>query len=96
MNLELALLIGSLCIVSLIIGSVFTAKLMPNFLKSVFRDTAKETLDEVTKEVTDSQDEYEDDITNQLKEIEKSLTQASTIWKTNTESIANLTVGSVI
>ena len=87
MNLELALLIGSLCIISLIIGSVFTAKLMPNFLKTVFRDTAKETLDEVTKEVTDSQVEYEEDITKKLKDLDKSLLEAKTVWATNTSDI---------
>ena len=60
---------------------------MPNLLKSVFRDTAKETLDEVTKEVTDSQDVYEDDITRKLLAIDRSLTEAKAIWQTNTNDI---------
>jgi DNA recombination protein RmuC len=88
MNLELALLIGTLCVISLVIGSILTAKLLPNFLKSVFRDTAKETLNEVTKEVTDSQDEYEEDITKKLKELDKSLIEAKTVWQTNTRDIS--------
>lgn len=87
MNLELALLIGALCVISLVFGSILTAKLLPNFLKSVFRDTAKETLNEVTQEVTDSQDEYEEDITKKLKDLDKSLTEAKTVWATNTSDI---------
>ena len=70
MNLELILLIGALCVISLVFGSILTAKLLPNFLKSVFRDTAKETLNEVTQEVTDSQDEYEEGITKTLKALD--------------------------
>jgi len=88
MDLEIVLIIVFLCILCLVIGGFLTAKVLPNFLRSTFRDTAKETLTEVTNEVGDKQDEYEADIAKQLKEIEKSLNQASTVWKTNTESIA--------
>ena len=87
MNLELALLIGSVCILSLIIGSILTAKLMPNFLKSVFRDTAKETLNEVTKEVTDAQDDYEEDITKTLKSLDNTLIEAKAVWARDTSNI---------
>ena len=87
MNLELILLIVALCLVSLVIGSTLTVKLLPNFLKSVFRDTAKETLNEVTKEVTDSKDEYEEDITKKLKDLDNSLIEAKTVWAINTSDI---------
>jgi DNA recombination protein RmuC len=88
MSLEIVIIIVFLCIFSLILGGLITSKVLPSFLKSTFRDTAKEAISEVTKEVSEKQDEYEDDISSQLKEVEKSLVQASTIWKTNTESIA--------
>ena len=86
-NLELVLLVGFLCVVCVFIGSFVTAKILPKILKSIFIDTAKETLTEVTQEVTDSKDEYEEDITKKLNDLQSSLTTASAVWKTNTESL---------
>lgn len=88
MELELILTIGTLCLASFIFGGMLTAKFLPNFLKSIFRDTAKETLTDVTKEVTDSQDQYEEDISKKLKDLDKSLIEAKTVWKTNTQDIS--------
>ena len=87
MNLEFILLMGGLCVFFFVIGIILTAKVMPNFLKSIFRDTAKETLDEVTKEVTDAQDDYEEDITKTLKSLDNTLTEAKAVWARDTSNI---------
>ena len=68
-------------------GGILITIILPGFLKSIFRDTAKNTLSEVTEEVSSKQGEYEDDISKQLKEIEKSINAANTAWTTNTTSI---------
>ena len=70
-----------------IAGGILITLFLPGFLKSIFRDTAKSTLSEVTQEGSSKQGEYEDDISKQLKEIEKSINAANTAWTTNTTSI---------
>ena len=87
MNTEVILLIVSVFLISLLIGSFITVKFLPNFLKSVFRDTAKETLSEVTKEVSDSQDQYEEGITQTLKDLNKTVTEAKSVWARDTSNI---------
>tara|TARA_B100000686_G_scaffold72430_1_gene78186 strand:- start:607 stop:1629 length:1023 start_codon:yes stop_codon:yes gene_type:complete len=62
-------------------------KILPSILESVFRKTAKTTLNEVTQEVSDSKDEYENDITEKLQSIDRSLAEAKTIWQNNTSDI---------
>ena len=74
-------------ILGAIAGGVLITIFLPGLLKSIFRDTAKSTLSEVTQEVSSKQGEYEDDISKQLKEIEKSINAANTVWTTNTTSI---------
>ena len=51
MNLEiiLAFIVGAL------IGGFATFKLLPGFLKSIFRDTARDELSEIQQEITDDQ-----------------------------------------
>ena len=51
-------------------------------VKSVFRDTAKETLNDGTKEVTDSQDEYEKDIAKTLKDLDLHIFLQFSHWAT--------------
>mgnify|MGYP001241325520 CR=1 FL=1 len=87
MNTEVILLIVSVFLISLLIGSFITVKFLPNFLKSVFRDTAKETLSEVTKEVSDSQDQYEEGITQTLKDLNKTVIEAKSVWARDTSNI---------
>ena len=87
MNTEVILLIVVVFLISLLMGSFLTAKFLPNFLKSVFRDTAKETLSEVTKEVSDSQDQYEEGITQMLKDLNKTVTEAKSVWARDTSNI---------
>ena len=87
MNTEIILLIVIIFLISLLIGSFLTAKLLPKFLKSVFRDTAKDTLNEVTQEINDSQDQYEQDISESLKDLSKTVTEAKAVWARDTSNI---------
>ena len=56
MNLEiiLAFIVGAL------IGGFATFKLLPGFLKSIFRDTARDELSEIQEEINDDQKQNED------------------------------------
>jgi len=88
LELQSLLLIVFLCLLSALIAVFITIKILPGFLKSVFRDTAKETLLEVTNDANASQDQYEQDISSLIKELDKSLVKAKTVWETNTSSIS--------
>jgi DNA recombination protein RmuC len=87
MNTEVILIIITVFLISLLMGSLITIKIVPSILKSVFSEAAKESLNVVTKEVLDSQDEYENDITKQLKDLDQTLMQAKTVWSANTSQI---------
>ena len=87
MNIEIILFTAAVSIFSLVIGILLTAKLLPNLLKSTFRDTAREELDDITQEVKDEQEKNEEDISKSIRELEKTLLDAKTVWKTNTTDI---------
>ena len=58
MNLEIILAL----IIGILIGGLATFKIMPGFLKSIFRETARDELSEIQQEVTDDQQQNEDDL----------------------------------
>ena len=76
-------------VVGAIVGGFVAIKILPGFLKSIFRDTATDALTEATQEVRGEQDQYEKDIATALKELGTALNTATTTWKTNTESLTN-------
>jgi DNA recombination protein RmuC len=88
MNTELIIFIAGISIISLVIGIFLTAMLLPNFLKSAFRDTAREELDDIAREVKDEQEKNEDDITKSIRELDRSLTDAKAVWSTSTKNIS--------
>ncbi|SVC68106.1 uncharacterized protein METZ01_LOCUS320960, partial [marine metagenome] len=84
MNLEIILAF----VVGAVVGGITIAIFLPGFLKSIFRETARGELTEITKDVHDEQDQIERDIVSILKDLNKSVTTAEAAWKTNTESLA--------
>ena len=84
MNLEiiLAFIIGAL------IGGFVTFKLLPGFLKSIFRDTARDELSELQQEVTDDQKQNEDDITKKLEALNTAIIKATSTWDANTKNLS--------
>ena len=84
MNLEiiLAFIIGAL------IGGFITFKLLPGFLKSIFRDTARDELSELQQEVTDDQKQNEDDITKKLEALNTAIIKATSTWDANTKNLS--------
>ena len=84
MNLEiiLAFIIGAL------IGGFITFKLLPGFLKSIFRDTARDELSEIQQEVTDDQKQNEDDITKKLEVLNTAIIKATSTWDANTKNLS--------
>ena len=84
MNLEiiLAFIIGAL------IGGFITFKLLPGFLKSIFRDTARDELSEIQQEVTDDQKQNEDDITKKLEALNTAIIKATSTWDANTKNLS--------
>jgi len=83
-NLEiiLAFIVGAL------IGGFATFKLLPGFLKSIFRDTARDELSEIQQEISDDQKQNEDDITKKLEALNKSIIRAASTWDANTQDLA--------
>jgi len=83
-NLEiiLAFIIGAL------IGGFITFKLLPGFLKSIFRDTARDELSELQQEVTDDQKQNEDDITKKLEALNTAIIKATSTWDANTKNLS--------
>jgi len=83
-NLEiiLAFIIGAL------IGGFVTFKLLPGFLKSIFRDTARDELSELQQEVTDDQKQNEDDITKKLEALNTAIIKATSTWDANTKNLS--------
>ena len=65
MNLEIILAL----VVGILIGGFATFKFMPGFLKSIFRETARDELTEIQQEVTDDHKQKEDDITKKLETL---------------------------
>ena len=84
MNLEiiLAFVVGAL------IGGFATFKLLPGFLKSIFRDTARDELSEIQQEVTDDQKQNEDDITKKLEALNTAIIKATSTWDANTKNLS--------
>ena len=84
MNLEiiLAFVVGAL------IGGFATFKLLPGFLKSIFRDTARDELSEIQQEVTDNQKQNEDDITKKLEALNTVIIKATSTWDANTKNLS--------
>ena len=84
MDLEiiLAFIIGAL------IGGFITFKLLPGFLKSIFRDTARDELSEIQQEVTDDQKQNEDDITKKLEALNTAIIKATSTWDANTKNLS--------
>tara|TARA_Y100000590_G_C15573296_1_gene959455 strand:+ start:58 stop:1116 length:1059 start_codon:yes stop_codon:yes gene_type:complete len=83
-NLEiiLAFVVGAL------IGGFATFKLLPGFLKSIFRDTARDELSEIQQEVTDDQKQNEDDITKKLEALNTAIIKATSTWDANTKNLS--------
>ncbi len=84
MNLEITLAF----IVGLIIGGIATFKLLPGFLKSIFRDTAREELSDLQEEITDEQKQNEGDITKKLEALNTAIIKATSTWDANTKNLA--------
>ena len=83
MNLEiiLAFIIGAL------IGGGITFKLLPNFLKSIFRDTARDELSEIQDEIQGDQKQNEDDISKKIEALNSAIIRATSTWDANTKSL---------
>lgn len=84
MNLEIILAL----IVGILIGGFATFKIMPGFLKSIFRETARDELSEIQQEVTDDQKQNEDDITKKLEALNTAITKATSTWDADTRNLA--------
>ena len=84
MNLELIL--GF--IVGAIIGGGITFKLLPGFLKSIFRETARDELSEIQNEISDDKKQNEDDLSKRLEALNTAIIKASSTWDANTKNLA--------
>ena len=84
MNLEiiLAFIVGAL------IGGFATFKLLPGFLKSIFRDTARDELSEIQQEINNDQKQNEDDITKKLEALNTAIIKATSTWDANTKNLS--------
>tara|TARA_B100001750_G_C15418571_1_gene551704 strand:- start:121 stop:1197 length:1077 start_codon:yes stop_codon:yes gene_type:complete len=87
MTEQLILITTISALISLIIGALLATFFLPKLLKGIFKDTAREELDDLTQEVKDSQKENEVSISRSMKELEKTILDAKTVWKTNTGDI---------
>ena len=65
MNIELSLAF----IIGAIIGGGITFKLLPGFLKSIFRETARDELSEIQNEISDDNKQNEDDLSKRLEAL---------------------------
>jgi DNA recombination protein RmuC len=84
MNLELILAF----IVGAIIGGGVTFKLLPGFLKSIFRETARDELSEIQNEISDDNKQNEDDLSKRLEALNTAIIKASSTWDANTKNLA--------
>ncbi len=84
MNLELILAF----IVGAIIGGGITFKLLPGFLKSIFRETARDELSEIQNQISDDNKQNEDDLSKRLEALNTAIIKASSTWDANTKSLA--------
>ena len=62
MNLETIIILISVSLISLSLGSAITLRLVPKIFSSIFKDAAKEAFTETTSESKLTQDLYEQDI----------------------------------
>ena len=84
MNLELILAF----IVGAIIGGGITFKLLPGFLKSIFRETARDELSEIQNQISDDKKQNEDDLSKRLEALNTAIIKASSTWDVNTKNLA--------
>ena len=84
MNLELILAF----IVGAIIGGGITFKLLPGFLKSIFRETARDELSEIQNQISDDNKQNEDDLSKRLEALNAAIIKASSTWDANTKNLA--------
>ena len=84
MNLELILAF----IIGAIIGGGVTFKLLPGFLKSIFRETARDELSEIQDEIEGEQKQNEDDISKKLEALNTAIIKATSTWDANTKSLS--------
>ena len=84
MNLELILAF----IVGAIIGGGITFNLLPGFLKSIFRETARDELSEIQNEIDDDKKQNEDDLSKRLEALNTAIVKASSTWDANTKNLA--------
>ncbi len=84
MNLELILAF----IVGAIIGGGITFKLLPGFLKSIFRETARDELSEIQNQISDDKKQNEDDLSKRLEALNTAIIKASSTWDANTKNLA--------
>ena len=84
MNLELILAF----IVGAIIGGSITFKLLPGFLKSIFRETARDELSEIQNQISDDNKQNEDDLSKRLEALNTAIIKASSTWDANTKNLA--------
>ena len=84
MNLELILAF----IVGAIIGGGITFKLLPGFLKSIFRETARDELSEIQNQISDDNKQNEDDLSKRLEALNTAIIKASSTWDVNTKNLA--------
>ena len=84
MNLELILAF----IVGAIIGGGITFKLLPGFLKSIFRETARDELSEIQNQISDNNKQNEDDLSKRLEALNTAIIKASSTWDANTKNLA--------
>ena len=84
MNLELILAF----IVGAIIGGGITFKLLPGFLKSIFRETARDELSEIQNQISDDNKQNEDDLSKRLEALNTAIIKASSTWDANTKNLA--------
>jgi len=84
MNLELILAF----IVGAIIGGGITFKLLPGFLKSIFRETARDELSEIQNQISDDNKQNEDDLSKRLEALNTAIIKASSTWYANTKNLA--------
>ena len=84
MNLELILAF----IIGAIIGGGITFKLLPGFLKSIFRETARDELSEIQNQISDDNKQNEDDLSKRLEALNTAIIKASSTWDANTKNLA--------
>ena len=87
MNNEIIFFIAAVSIFSLVIGILLTIKFLPNFLKSTFRDTAREELDDITQNIKNEQEKDIKSITDSITSLDQAVNAAKTIWESNTGDI---------